>query len=143
MVAGVGLPFIAGDVYTYGAFPEAPFVFLTDVVVIGVVARVVAERMAVRLAEASAALAGGASWTARLRTVPLTTMLGGALGAVGGLVVLAAAAFASGVESVVVFDADFARAGVWFLRQTAPMALPLGIGIGAVMGAGMGLAQRD
>jgi hypothetical protein len=142
LVAGVGLPFIAGDVYTYGAFPEAPFVLLTDIVVIGVVARVVAERMAIRLAEASAALAGGSSFAARVRTVPLTTMLGGALGAVGGLVVLAGAAFASGVESVVVFDADFARAGVWFLRQTAPMALPLGIGIGAVMGAGLGLAQR-
>jgi hypothetical protein len=69
-------------------------------------------------------------------------MLGGALGAVGALVVLAAAAAASGVESMVVFDADFARASVWFLRQTAPMALPLGIGIGSILGVGMGLAQR-
>jgi putative two-component system response regulator len=29
------------------------------------------------------------------------------------------------------------------LRQTAPMALPLGIGIGAILGGGVGLAQRD
>jgi len=139
--AGVGLPFIAGDVYTFGDFPEAPFVFLTDLVVIGVVSRLVTERIALRLFEAAAALSGGGAWGARLRTAPLTAMLGGALGAVGGLVVLMAAAFASGMESVAVFDADFARAGVWFLRQTAPLALPLGIGIGAILGAGVGLAQ--
>jgi hypothetical protein len=142
VVAGVGLPFVAGDVYTFGDFPAAPFVFLTDLIVIGVVARVVTERIAIRLFEASAALAAGPAWLARARAVPLTGMLGGALGAVGALVVLAAAAAASGVESMVVFDADFARASVWFLRQTAPMALPLGIGIGSILGVGMGLAQR-
>lgn len=142
VVAGVGLPFVASDVYTFGDFPVAPFVFLTDLVVIGLVARVVTERIAIRLFEASTALAGGPAWVARARTVPLTSMLGGALGAVGSLVVLAAAAAASGVESMVVFDADFARAAVWFLRQTAPLALPLGIGIGSILGVGMGLAQR-
>lgn len=140
--AGVGLPFIAGDTYTFGDFPVAPFVFLSDVVVIGLVARLVTERIAMRLFEATVALAGGPAWAARLRTVPLAAMLGGALGAVGALVVVAAAAAASGAQSVVVFDADFARSGVWFLRQTAPMALPLGIGIGAILGVGMGLAQR-
>lgn len=139
--AGVGLPFIAGDVYTFGDFPEAPLVFLTDLVVIGVAARLVTERIALRLFEAAAALSGGGVWGARIRTAPLTAMLGAALGAVGGLVVLTAAAFASGLESVAVFDADFARAGVWFLRQTAPLALPMGIGIGAIIGAGVGLAQ--
>lgn len=141
VVAGVGLPFVAGDVYTFGDFPVAPFVFITDLVVIGVVARVVTERIAIRLFEASVALAG-TGWSARVRTVPLTAMLGGALGAVGSLVVLAAAAAASGVESRVVFDADVTRAAVWFLRQTMPMALPLGLGIGGILGIGMGLAQR-
>jgi hypothetical protein len=142
VVAGVGLPFIASDIYTFGDFPEAPFVFLSDVLVIGLSARLVTERIAVRLFEASVALAGGPAWAARMRTVPLTAMLGGALGAVGALVVLTAAACASGVQSAVVFDADIARAGIWFLRQTAPMALPMGIGIGAILGFGMGLAQR-
>ena len=141
VLAGVGLPFMAGDIYTFGAFPEAPLVFLTDVIVIGFAARLVTERIALRLFEAAVALAGGGAWAARMRTAPLTAMLGAALGAVGGLVVLSAAAFASGVESVAVLDADFARAGVWFLRQTAPMALSLGIGIGTIVGAGVGLAQ--
>jgi hypothetical protein len=120
----------------------APFVFLTDLVVIGVVSRVVTERIAIRLFEAGVALAGDDAWVARARTVPLTAMLGAALGAVGSLVVLAAAAAASGVESRVVLDADVTRAAVWFLRQTAPMALPLGIGIGGILGVGMGLSQR-
>jgi hypothetical protein len=142
VVAGVGLPFVAGDVYTFGEFPVAPFVFLTDLVVIGVVSRVVTERIAIRLFEAGVALAGDDAWVARARTVPLTAMLGAALGAVGSLVVLAAAAAASGVESRVVLDADVTRAAVWFLRQTAPMALPLGIGIGGILGVGMGLSQR-
>lgn len=142
VIGGVGLPFIAGDTYTFGSFPEAPFVFLSDVLVIGLTARIVTERIAVRLFEASVALTGGPAWVARLRTVPLAAMLGGALGAVGALVVLTAAACASGLQSAVVFDADIARAGIWFLRQTAPLALPMGIGIGAVLGVGMGLAQR-
>ncbi len=147
VAAGVGLPFIAGETYTFGDFPQAPFVFLTDLVVIGLAARLVTERMTVRLFEASAALAGvgqGSNlgpWTARARVIPLTTMLGAALGAVGGLVVLSAAAGASALESVAVFDADFGRAAFWFLRSTAPLALPLGIGIGAILGAGLGLSQ--
>ena len=144
VVAGVGLPFVAGETYTFGDFPHAPFVFLTDVLVIGLVGRFVAERMTLRLFEASAALSGtGSSFATRLRVVPLTTLLGGALGAVGGLVVLSAAAGASAVESVLVFDADFARSAFWFLRTTAPMALPLGVGIGAILGAGLGLSQPN
>lgn len=144
VIAGVGLPFIAGETYTFGDFPEAPFVFLTDLVVIGLASRLVTERMTLRLFEASATLSAGTTdspWTARLRVIPLTTMLGAALGAVGGLVVLSAAAGASAVESIAVFDADFGRAAFWFLRTTAPMALPLGIGIGSILGAGMGLSQ--
>ena len=142
LIAGVGLPFFHSGSYTFGEFPQAPFVFLLDVLVIGGAARFVGERIAVRLFEASSALAGGNAWAARARSVPLTTMLGAALGAVGGLVVLMAASLASGVESVAIFDVDFARATFWFLRSTAPMALPLGICIGGVMGAGVGLAQR-
>lgn len=141
VVAGVGLPFIASETYTFGDFPTAPLVFLTDVLVIGLAARLVTERMTLRLFEASVSLAGGEPWAARLRVLPLTTMLGAALGAVGGLVVLSAAAGASAFESVAVFDADFGRAAFWFLRTTAPLALPLGIGIGAILGAGMGLSQ--
>ena len=143
VVAGVGLPFIAAETYTFGDFPFAPLVFLTDVVVIGLAARFVSERMAMRLFEASAALSTGSCLGARLRVTPLTTLLGAALGAVGGLVVLSAAAAASAAESVVVFDADFARAAFWFLRNTAPLALPLGVGIGAIVGAGLGLSQPD
>jgi hypothetical protein len=137
VLAGVGLPFIAGETYTFGDFPQAPFVFLTDLVVIGVVARLVTERMTLRLFEASVLLGQQGSI---LRVLPMTTVLGAALGAVGGLVVLAAAAGASAVESVAVFDADFGRAAFWFLRTTAPMALPLGTAIGAVLGAGLGLS---
>ncbi|HEY1101052.1 MAG TPA: hypothetical protein VGF99_19085, partial [Myxococcota bacterium] len=113
--AGVGLPFFSGELYTFGDFPQAPLVFLLDLVVIGGVARFVGERMAIRLFEASAALTGGNAWAARARSVPLTTMLGAALGAVGGLVVLMAASFASGVESVAIFDVDFVRATFWFM----------------------------
>ena len=143
VVAGVALPFVAGETYTFGDFPHAPFVFLADVLVIGFAARFVSERMALRLFEASAALSTGTSFASRLRVIPLTTLLGAALGAVGGLVVLSAAAAASAVESVLVFDADFGRSAFWFLRTTAPMALPLGVGIGSILGAGLGLSQPD
>ena len=95
----------------------------------------------IRLLEATHALSGGNPWGARMRVVPLSTMLGGAMGAVGALVVLSAAAAASAVETAWLFDTDMVAAGFWFIRETAPLALPLGIGIGAVMGAGAALAQ--
>ena len=143
VLAGVGLPFIASDTYTFGDFPTAPLVFLIDVVAIGLAARIVSERIGIRLFEASTALRGGSALSARLRTVPLTAMLGAALGAVGGLLVLVAAAVASGIESVLVFDADFARSTIWFLGATALSALPMGLGIGAVLGVSVGLAQGN
>jgi hypothetical protein len=141
--AAVLLPLTQHQTYTWGEGAEAPFVFLFDLFVIGTAGRVVAERVAIRLFEASAALAGGGVWSSRLRTVPLVTMLGATLGAVGSLIVLFAASTASGIETMVVFDESFTPAALWFLRGTAPMALTLGIGIGAVMGAGCGFAQTD
>jgi hypothetical protein len=97
--------------------------------------------MAIRLLEAGHALGGGHPIAARFRVVPLTTMLGAAMGAVGALVVLAAAAGASALETSWMIETNLVAAGFWFIRETAPLALPLGIGIGAVFGAAAGLAQ--
>lgn len=146
-LAGVGLPFVHGDVYTFGDFPQAPFVFALDVLVFGLVSRVVGERVMIRLYEASAALGAAGdpndagTWSARARAMPLTTMLGGALGAVSALVVVSAGAAACAVETAWISDVGFAEPAFWFIRATAPMGLPLGIAIGAILGAGAGLAQ--
>jgi hypothetical protein len=142
VMAGVGLPFVHSSMFTFGELPFAPVVFLCDVLVIGLASRVVAERMTLRLFEASTALGTGEGAAAQLRVVSLTTVLGCALGAVGSLVVLSAAAAASGLETTLMFQADFMGAALWFMRVTASMALPLGIGIGAVVGCGIGLARR-
>ena len=139
--AGVGLPLLYPSTYTWGDGATGVLVFAFDILVIGAVARVVSERIAVRLFEASTLLSGGSPWLARMRAAPLTIMLGGALGAVGALVVLSAAAAASALESHLIFDASLTRATFWFLRETAPLALPLGVGVGGLLGAGLGLAQ--
>lgn len=141
VAAGNVLPLLHPETYTWGNDWTAPFVFVLDVLVIGLSSRVVAERMAIRLLEATHALGGGHPIAARFRVVPLSTMLGAAMGAVGGLVVLSAAAGASAVETSWMIETNLVAAGFWFIRETAPYALPLGIGIGAVMGAGAGLAQ--
>jgi hypothetical protein len=141
LVAGNVLPLLRPETYTWGDGAMALAVFLLDCVVIGVVSRIVTERMAIRLLEATSALSGGHPMAARLRVVPLATMLGAAMGAVGALVVLSAAAAASAVETSWVVDTHLVAAGFWFIRETAPYALPLGIGIGGVLGAGAGLAQ--
>jgi hypothetical protein len=142
VIAGVSLPMIQSTVFTYGDFPVAPFVFLTDLIVIGVTARVVAERMALRLFEATTALGTPGSPPAGGRTMALTAVLGCALGAVGSLVIVAAAAAASGVESVALRNDSFLSAAFWFMRETASMALPLGLGIGAIVGVGVGATNR-
>jgi hypothetical protein len=142
VLAGVALPYVFPQTYTYGAFPVAPLVFLVDLTVLAVVGRIVSERMMIRLFEATHALAGGHPTAARFRVVPLSGMLGAAMGAVGALVVLAAAAGASALETSWIFgDVDLLSAGFWFIRETAPVALPLGIAIGGVVGVGSGLAQ--
>jgi hypothetical protein len=141
--AAVLLPVLEPAAYTWGDGAEAVVVFLFDLLVIGAVGRVVAERIAIRLFEASAALSGGGVWSSRFRSVPLVALLGGTLGAIGSLVVLFAAAAASGVETLVLFGSDFTSSALWFLRATAPMALPLGVAIGAIMGLGSAAAQTD
>jgi hypothetical protein len=141
--AAVLLPLIESSTYTWGSGANAGLVFGIDLLVIGGVGRLVSERIAVRLFEASASLSGGGVWSSRLRTFPLVTLLGGTLGAIGSLVVLFAASAASGFEAVVFVGDSFTTAALWFLRFTAPMALSLGVAIGVVMGVGASLAQTD
>jgi hypothetical protein len=139
--SGVGLPVLYPSTFTFGDWPIAPFVFALDVIVIGLASRVVTERMMIRLLEATHALGGGTATVARFRVVPLSTMLGAAMGAVGGLVVLACAAGASALETSWIADVDIALAAKWFIESTALLALPLAISIGGILGAGAGMAQ--
>jgi len=142
VAAGNVLPLLHPETYTWGDDWTAPFVLLLDVLVVGVASRLVAERMAIRLLEANHALGGGHPIAARFRVVPLSTMLGAAMGAVGGLVVLAAAAGASAVETSWIRPDDILWFSArWFIGETAAYALPLGIGIGGIMGVFAGLAQ--
>lgn len=141
VLGGNVLPLLHPETYTWGSDVSAVGVLLLDVLVIGIVARLVSERMAIRLLEATHALSGGHPIAARLRVVPLATMLGSAMGAVGALVVLAAAAAASAFETSWMVETNLVAAGFWFIRETAPYALPLGIGIGGILGAGAGFAQ--
>jgi hypothetical protein len=139
--AGVLLPITMSSTYTWGEGLEVPAVILLDVIAIGLPARMVAERIALRLFEASSALAGGGVWAARLRTVPLLTLLGGTLGGLGALVILLSASLASGLETYALTLGSFGAATSWFLRETAPLSWMLGVGLGAIMGMGCGLAQ--
>ena len=141
LIAGNALPLLHPETYTWGDDWTAPFVVALDVLVVGFASRLVLERMGIRLLEASHALGGGHPIAARLRVMPLSTMLGAAMGAVGALVVLAAAGAASAVETSWMVDTNLLFAAKWFIGETAPYALPLGIGIGAVIGAGAGMAQ--
>lgn len=141
LVGGNVLPLLHPETYTWGNDWTAIAVVALDFAVIGLVSRLVTERMAIRLLEATHALGGGHPVAARLRVVPLATMLGAAMGAVGALVVLSAAAAASAVETSWMVDTNLVAAGFWFIRETAPYALPLGIGIGGILGAGAGFAQ--
>lgn len=141
LIAGNVLPILHPETYTWGNDWTAVAVFVLDCAVIGLVSRLVTERMAIRLLEATHALGGGHPVAARIRVVPLATMLGSAMGAVGALVVLSAAAAASAVETSWMVETNLVAAGFWFIRETAPYALPLGIGIGGILGAGAGFAQ--
>ncbi len=148
LIGGLSLPLLHGETFTFGDFPQAPFVFALDVLTFAVVSRVVGERMMIRLLEASHALSnsshyqsGGTPWSARMRTVPLTTMLGAALGAVAALVVVNAGAVACAIETSWISNASFEEPARWFVQATAPMGIALGVCIGAILGFGTGMAQ--
>lgn len=141
VLAGLGLPMLSPSVYTFGSWPQAPFVILLDLVVLGFAGRLVGERISIRLLEASEALRGDDAWSSRLRVMPVSMLLGAALGMVGSFVVVSAAAAACAIETSWMAPTTFIEPAFWFIRMTAPDALPLGIGIGAILGAGMGLAQ--
>lgn len=142
VMAGLSLPVLYPQIYTFGDWPVAPFVILTDVLVFGLVGRFVAERIVIRLLEATEALRGNDPWASRVRVLPISTLLGAALGMVGAFLVVLAGAAACAVEtSWIAPFSTFVEPADWFLRTTIFAALPLGIGIGAVLGAGMGLAQ--
>lgn len=141
VLAGMSLPLLQPSVFTFGDWPLAPFVVLLDLGVLFLAARVVTERVSVRLLEASDALRGDEPWGSRARVLPVAVLLGAALGMVGSFVVMYAAAAACAVETSWMTSMGFLEPAFWFIRSTAPDALPLGIGIGAILGAGAGLAQ--
>ena len=59
IVAANALPLLRPETYTWGNDWTAPFVFLLDVLVIGLATRLITERMGIRLLEATHALGGG------------------------------------------------------------------------------------
>lgn len=146
VLAGLALPVLQPSMYTFGDGYEAPFVFLLDAVVLTFSARVVGERIMIRLLEASEALRGEGQRASRARTLPIVTLLGGALGMVASFVVVSVAAAACAVETVWLagpypMAVGYLEPAMWFIRATAPDALPLGVGIGAILAWGIGWAQ--
>lgn len=142
VAAGMGLPLLEPSTYTFGDWPEAPFVILLDLFTLTLVGRVVTERVALRLLEITHGVVAQDPFGSRLRMLPVSSLLGVALGAVGSLVIVGAAAAACAVESSwVVGGMAVPEAAHWFLLNTVPDALFFGIPVGAVMGAGFGLAQ--
>lgn len=140
--AGLSLPLLQPEVYTFGDGLEAPMVALLDLLTLGVVGRMVAERAALRLLEVTAGARLRSLAATRAIFTPLSAMLGMVLGAVGGLVVVGAASLACALESAWLSGGvSLSYAAAWFLAQTAVDGLVLGMGLGAIVGAGMGLAH--
>jgi hypothetical protein len=141
VLAGIGLPLMHPSVYTFGDWPQAPLVIALDLLVFGVVGGVVSERVTLRLLEASDALRAGDMWTSRARALPVTMLLGAALGMVATFIVVDFGALACAVETSWIVDTSFWEPTRWFIQATTPVALPLGVGIGTILGAGVALAQ--
>lgn len=143
VLAGLSLPILQPSVYTFGEWPTAPLVVLLDLVTLGVVGRVVTERVGLRLLETTHGVSARRPLVARLGIVPVASMLGVALGAVGGLVVVGAGAIACAIEtSWVAGGVSLAFSASWFIAQTAIDGMAFGMAVGAIFGAGLGLAQK-
>jgi hypothetical protein len=137
VVAGLTLPLTNGN-YTFGPFPYAPFVFALDALVLMAVGRLVSERIALRLLEATHSMrAAGAT---RIRMLPISVMLGTALGAVGALLVGGAMGLASAVETAWMPGMS-TYPTILYVGTFALMALVPGILLGAVLGSGLSMAE--
>ncbi|MCP4501079.1 MAG: hypothetical protein GY822_14055 [Deltaproteobacteria bacterium] len=138
--AGIGLPFLQPNVFTFGEGFEALPVFALDVVTFAVIGRLVMERSVLRLFEISEVFGNN---VASARLVPLTTIMGGALGTVGALVIVSFGGMACAVETFWVDASVLNLQGVamWFIHRVAGDALAMGIGIGMIVGMGMGIRR--
>jgi hypothetical protein len=141
IISSLAVPFAFPSVFTYGTGLSSVVVFGIDLVVACVVIRLVTERAALRLAESSFAL-GDQLPHARVRLVPLFAMLGGAMGLVGGMLVLLADGAASAVETYLVFGQSMARSFSWFVATMSPLTMVTSMLLGSVMGVSIALAQR-
>jgi hypothetical protein len=125
--------------YTYGVGVMGVSTFALDFLLVGLAARLVAERVAVRLTEVS--LAMGAGPLARARQLPLMTALGATLGSIGGLIVVLAGSVACAVESSFFLHQPMLLSFGLFLGTVGGKGLTMGMGFGAIFGAGLAWAQ--
>lgn len=142
VLAGLALPILQPDVFTFGDGAEAPFVALLDLLTLGWVGRIVAERIAIKLFEMSATPPTGRVWRrvglARTVGAYIGAVFGLSMGAIGALVVVGAAAVASALETAWLADGvSMAYAAAWFIRQTSLEAIAFGAAVGAILGAGI------
>jgi hypothetical protein len=138
--SALAVPLVFSSVFTYGSGVMAVGTFILDLVVLAAVTRVVAERAALRLAEASIAL-GAHLPHARLRLSPLFAMLGGTMGLIGGMLVLLADGAASAVESLLFLGRPMVESFVWFVAAMGGLTMVVSVALGALMGVAMALAQ--
>lgn len=144
VLAGLALPLLQPATYTYGNGFEAPFVMLIDLVTLACVGRIVTERVGMRLLEVTHGPRLRHAWLARVFMAPVSAMLGVALGAVGSLVVVGAAAMACALETAWLAEGvSMSYAAAWFMSQTAIEGMAFGMGLGGIFGAGLGLACRQ
>ena len=143
--AGLCLPLIYPNTFTYGSGCQAVAVILTDVFIFTVVGRTVMERFMIRLWESSFTIPTDSLAVRRIRSASLL-LLGAALGSIAALMMVIAGAVACAIETSWFPIASHIHAlepVFWFIQRTAPLALPFGIMVGTVLGGGLAMAFID
>jgi len=139
--AGLSMPVFFRD-FTYGSFPEAPLIFLVDLVVLSLFGRLVTERIALRLLEGTL-MANFASGTSRWVILVWAPLAGAIFGAVGALVVGQVFGLTSALETVVAFPQIAGTTTLFaFLVSFSLMSLLPGVILGMVLGFGVLMTAR-
>ncbi len=125
--------------FTYGEGLTAVGVFALDLFTFGLTTFVVCERIAIHLYEVNSQLRNTSNITYHLLVMPMMVILGSSIGAIGSFVVLNMGALASGLESMAFIS--FSHATLGFSRSLVAFALPIGVALGAVMGAGIAMTR--
>jgi hypothetical protein len=149
--SALSLPLLHPQQFSFGEGQYAYFIFALDCSFLLVVGGILSDRVAIKLLEVSHSIQNSKQTWHGLRVLSFMTLFGSILALMGSFVLVNLFACLSAFETVYLHvmtcpqsyfhPAQFEDSLVLFMQTVLQSALPLGVAIGAIVGAGIGMTR--